>query len=529
MAGEIAPFARRRVPRRAALRAAAARAARGRPDRPSVAEAGPLRAPRAATLPGDTPSSRWRASRSTRWRWGPVHAGIIEPGHFRFQCHGEHVFHLEISLGYQHRGVEADARWAAHAPHPRARRVRSPATPSSATPSRRRGRWRRSPARGPAARGRAAGRRAGARAARQPRRRPRRARGRRRRTSRPRRYCGALRAEFLNALAEICGNRFGRGLVVPGGVRFDLPDDAAARLAARVQDAWERVDAAAGLFFRSPSVRDRTDGAGTVDRETAANLGLVGPAARASGLAVDARRSHPFPPYDARPIPVVTGEDGDVQARAWVRFEEARHSAQFVVGALSTLPPGPVRAEVGPLAPGRITVSLVEGWRGEICHAVTTGPDGRFARYKVVDPSFHDWMGLQLACAASRSPTSRSATRASTSPTAGTIYERTGKMSGILRTPPAARARPSPIPRGRPASPSASAGGRRSAPERCRERLPRVRGGLPHRGHHRAARRAASRSTPARASSAASARRPATTAPSSSRATSGSPRGAARS
>jgi Ni,Fe-hydrogenase III large subunit len=89
--------------------------------------------------------------------------------------------------------------------------------------------------------------------------------------------------------------------------------------------------------------------------------------------------------------------DGDVHARAWVRFEEARHSALFVVGALSTLPPGPVGVEVGPLAPGRMTVSLVEGWRGEICHAVVTGPDGRFTRYEIVDPSFHDWMGLQVA------------------------------------------------------------------------------------------------------------------------------------
>ncbi|HSM93143.1 MAG TPA: hydrogenase, partial [Anaeromyxobacteraceae bacterium] len=128
-----------------------------------------------------------------------------------------------------------------------------------------------------------------------------------------------------------------------------------------------------------------------------ARLGMVGPAARASGLGVDARRSHPFPPYDARPIPVVVGEDGDVHARAWVRFEEARHSALFVVGALSTLPPGPVRVEVGPPASGRMTVSLVEGWRGEICHAVVTGADGRFTRYEIVDPSFHDWMGLQVA------------------------------------------------------------------------------------------------------------------------------------
>jgi len=327
---------------------------------------------------------------------GPVHAGIIEPGHFRFQCHGEHVFHLEISLGYQHRGVQrlldggpsrrtmalvesiagdtavghalASARaqeaLAGATPPPRAAALRAVALELERL------------ANHVGDLGALAGDVAFLPTASQ---------------------CGALRAEFLNALAEICGNRFGRGLVIPGGVRFDLPDDAAARLAGRVQDAWERVELSAGLFFRSPSVRDRTDGTGTVTRETAASLGLVGPAARASGLDVDSRRSHPFPPYDTRPVPQVLGEDGDVHARAWVRFEEARHSALFVVSVLSTLPPGPLLVEPGPLSPSRIAVSLVECWRGELCHAVTTGEDGRFARYEVVDPSFHDWMGLQLA------------------------------------------------------------------------------------------------------------------------------------
>jgi len=327
---------------------------------------------------------------------GPVHAGIIEPGHFRFQCHGEHVFHLEIALGYQHRGVErlleggptrrtaplvesiagdtaighavASARaqeaLAGVTPPPRACALRAVALELERL------------ANHVGDLGALAGDVAFLPTA---------------------SWCGALRAEFLNALAEICGNRFGRGLVVPGGVRLDLPDDAATRLAARVQEAWDRVDAAAGLFFRAPSVRDRTEGTGVLSRETAASLGLVGPCARASGLPVDVRRSHPWPPYDTRRIPIEVGEGGDVQARAQVRFEESRHSAAFVVGLLSTLPAGPTSVEVGPLAPGRLAVSLVEGWRGEICHAVATGADGRFARYKVVDPSFHDWMGLQLA------------------------------------------------------------------------------------------------------------------------------------
>ncbi|HSN13985.1 MAG TPA: NADH-quinone oxidoreductase subunit C, partial [Anaeromyxobacteraceae bacterium] len=327
---------------------------------------------------------------------GPVHAGIIEPGHFRFQCHGEHVFHLEIALGYQHRGVEPlleegpDRRTATLVESIAGDTAIGHALASARAQEALAGLT--VPARALALRGVALELERlanhvgdlGALAndiAFLP----------------TASWCGALRAEFLNALAELCGNRFGRGLVIPGGVRLDLPDDAAARLAARMQDAWERVDAAAGVFFRSPSVRDRTEGTGGLTKETAAQLGLVGPCARAAGLRVDVRRSHPFPPYDVRRIPVELSETGDVHARAAVRLEEARHSAAFVVGVLSTLPPGPVAVEPAPLAPGRLAVSLVEGWRGELCHAVATGADGRFARYKVVDPSFHDWMGLQLA------------------------------------------------------------------------------------------------------------------------------------
>jgi Ni,Fe-hydrogenase III large subunit len=327
---------------------------------------------------------------------GPVHAGIIEPGHFRFQCHGEHVFHLEIALGFQHRGVEPlleggpSRRTTAIAESIAGDTVVGHATASARAVEALAGG--RAPPRAAALRavalelerlanhvgdlGALAGDVAYLPTA---------------------SYCGALRAEFLNALAELCGNRFGRALVVPGGVRFDLDDDAAARLAGRVEAAWGGVSHAAGLFFRSPSVRDRTDGTGTVSREVAASLGLVGLAARASGLPLDARRSHPYPPWDAHRLPIELSDAGDVHARAWVRFEEARHSAAFVVSVLSSLPPGPVRTALGPPAAGRLAVSLVEGWRGEICHAVTTGPDGRFRRYKVVDPSFRNWMGLQLA------------------------------------------------------------------------------------------------------------------------------------
>jgi Ni,Fe-hydrogenase III large subunit len=348
------------------------------------------------TIPGDTPFFQVAGPEVHEVAVGPVHAGIIEPGHFRFQCHGEHVFHLEISLGYQHRAIE---RMLLGGPTRRTTVLVETIAGDTAV--------------GHAlASARALEGLAGVEA-------PPRAAVLRAVALELERlanhvgdlgalandvgylptasYCGALRADYLNALAEVCGNRFGRGIVVPGGVRFDLPADAALRLAERLAATLEKVEEAAGLFFRSPSVRNRADGTGVLATDQAVLVGMVGPAARASGLAVDVRRSHPFAPYDASRFEAVTSATGDVFARALVRIEEARVSARLVDGWLRELPPGPVRAALPALAPDRLVVSLVEGWRGELCHAVTTGGDGRFARYKVVDASFHDWMGLQLA------------------------------------------------------------------------------------------------------------------------------------
>jgi Ni,Fe-hydrogenase III large subunit len=151
------------------------------------------------------------------------------------------------------------------------------------------------------------------------------------------------------------------------------------------------------ILFESASVRNRFDGTGVVPRETAAELGLVGPAARACGLSRDVRRDHATGAFRFLHVPTVTGETGDVFARAWVRRLEAERSAEFVVRELRSLPEGPVRIACPPPRPGRMVVSLTEGWRGEICHHVETDGDGAFLRYKLVDPSFHNWMGLALA------------------------------------------------------------------------------------------------------------------------------------
>ena len=154
---------------------------------------------------------------------------------------------------------------------------------------------------------------------------------------------------------------------------------------------------AVNLLWDAPSVRSRFENAGPVSRETALELGLVGVAARASGVERDVRAQFPSGIYRFAQIPVSSYHTGNVFARAHVRWMEIQRSIAFIFDQLKALPDGPVRAEIGPLAANHAVVSLTEGWRGEICHVALTDAAGKFAHYKVVDPSFHNWMGLALA------------------------------------------------------------------------------------------------------------------------------------
>ena len=349
-----------------------------------------------ATLPGEYPFFRVEGEEVHEVAVGPVHAGIIEPGHFRFQCHGERVFHLEIVLGYQHRGVEAALRGG---PDRRSLAIAESIAGDTAVGH--------GLAYVKAVEGLAGG---------APTARAMALRGVGLELERMANhvgdlgmlandvgflptasYCGALRADFLNVSAELCGSRFGRSLVVPGGVKADVGAAEARALAGRVRASWKRTRDAAALLFESPSARARFEGTGTVSRETALALGLVGPCARASGVDRDVRRDHAFGIYRFVHVPVTTGDTGDVHARALVRLLEAERSAEFVASQLENLPEGAARAPVGALSPHRLVVSLVEGWRGEIAHVASTDAAGRFDHYKVKDPSFHDWFGLAMA------------------------------------------------------------------------------------------------------------------------------------
>jgi Ni,Fe-hydrogenase III large subunit len=210
-------------------------------------------------------------------------------------------------------------------------------------------------------------------------------------------YCGRLRGEFLNATALLCGSRFGRGLMRPGGVGFGLDAGRAGQLRDRLAAALRDVGGAVELLWETPSVQARFEDTGRLTRKACEDLGLVGVAARACGVDQDVRRDHPSGVFRFAQIPVSTCATGDVFARAYVRWLEIQRSGEFLRRQLANVRPGVDRVAIGALRPSALNVSLVEGWRGEICHVAITDDQGRFAAYKVVDPSFHNWFGLALA------------------------------------------------------------------------------------------------------------------------------------
>jgi Ni,Fe-hydrogenase III large subunit len=327
---------------------------------------------------------------------GPVHAGIIEPGHFRFQCHGEEILHLEIQLGYQHRGIEQ--LLPAQKPAQQLVLIESIAGDSviahttafcsaveslaGFSPS-----LREQAIRGIAAEleriamhlstlsgistdiGFAL----------------------------PAAAFGALRTAVINLTAEICGNRFGRGWIIPGGVRFDMVPsliDRARHVLAEVLAKFPDIEA---LLFNSPSALARMEETGVVTIKQARAVPLVGLAARASGVPCDVRADFPYGIYRYSSIPSPTLDSGDVYARAKLRALEVSNSIQFIFEQLDNLPAPKLKRMLADLAPNSFTIALTEGHRGEIAHVLFTDGNGRISQVKIKDPSFHNWHGVALA------------------------------------------------------------------------------------------------------------------------------------
>ena len=328
---------------------------------------------------------------------GPVHAGVIEPGHFRFQCHGETVYHLEISLGYQHRGVE---RTLAGGPWPLTPHQME--TLSGDTTLGHMGSYCRmiedlagisAPPRGQAIRGIAAelermanhigdiGAMSGDVG-----------------FLPTMSYCGRIRGDVLNMTAVLCGNRFGRGLVVPGGTAWDIDSRLCDNLLKRLDAVEKDATSAIELLFDTPSVLARFENTGKVSLDDARRIGLVGPAARACGLGQDVRYQYPYGIYNYVTAQMYTWQSGDCFARAYIRWLEIQESIAFIREVMRALPSGETRQVWdGHMQHDRMSVSLTEGWRGEICHVAGTDSSGKLAFYKIVDPSFHNWFGLTLA------------------------------------------------------------------------------------------------------------------------------------
>lgn len=330
---------------------------------------------------------------------GPIHAGIIEPGHFRFICNGEQIMHLEIQLGYQHRGIEqlflqkkkllerttlaeniaGDTTvghttafvnlWetlCGYVPDESLHYTRTLALELERIAIH-----------------------TGDLAA----------------------ICadiayqlgnsvyGRLRTPMVNFFQQWGGNRLAKGLIRAGKANFPFTPDLANDLN-KVFDAYEPdFDEITEKLFKLPSALSRMEKTGMVSYEEVFTIGTVGMAARMSGLNRDIRLSHPFNLYGKTIIhePVMK-HHGDVYSRAQIRKEEINQSISYIKKLLTNVPQFNKPEQVS-MVPGneKFVISLVEGWRGEICHCAITNEVGELIVYKIKDPSFHNWMALAQA------------------------------------------------------------------------------------------------------------------------------------
>lgn len=325
---------------------------------------------------------------------GPVHAGIIEPGHFRFQAVGEDVLRLEERLGYVHKGIEKIAVDRDPAGLARlAGRVSGDSTVAHA--------W---------AACQAMERAAGC----EP---PARASDLRAILSERERVanhlgdigaicndvgfayahvqCGRLREQWQRRSHELFGHRLMMDAVVPGGVAVNLDSAAIGELGKDHQSLRESVRPVFDIVEDHPSLEDRLKDTGRLATDDARALGCTGYVGKASGLGFDLRRDSPYPPYDRLDVEVPVLSAGDVAARVQVRIREIHASLALMDQLLAGLSPGPVLTAL-PLPPAGATgIGLVEGWRGEILSYIRFGEAGRVARFFPRDPSWFTWPALE--------------------------------------------------------------------------------------------------------------------------------------
>jgi len=329
---------------------------------------------------------------------GPIHAGIIEPGHFRFICNGEQILHLEIQLGYQHRGIEQQMLrkkkllqrailaesiagdtvvghttafshvWESLCGIKVSRDIKFSRTIALELE------------RMAVHTGDLSG------------------------------VCtdiayqlgssvfGRLRTPIINFMLEWGGNRLSKGLIRPGRNQFPFTPELARRLATILNIFEPDFLEMNQQLFKLPSALSRFERTGVVLYNDVLSIGTVGMAARMSGLNRDIRSSHPFSLYPELNHEPIIKHHGDVYSRVQIRKAEVKQSMQYIRELIQNVPE---ISETEPVfkspKPNSFTLSLVEGWRGEICHCAITDDRGELILYKVKDPSFHNWLALALA------------------------------------------------------------------------------------------------------------------------------------
>ena len=327
---------------------------------------------------------------------GPVHAGIIEPGHFRFSVVGEHVLRLEERLGYTHKGIEK--RFEAMSLLDGARlagRVSGDSTVAYA--------WAYAMALEGMARVDPPLRAVWLRALLLER-------------ERIANHLGdlgnlgndgglafglaqfsRLKEDLLRLNERVFGRRYLMDLVVPGGVAFNINSAGAALLLAQETSLGEELRTLRRIYEDHAGLQDRFIACGSLAPDLAAKLGVVGLAARASGNAIDARLYPGLAPYDALDPQIALRRTGDVAARVDIRFEEIFESLKLVRRILANLPETETAAGIAPPPQGAFGLGWVEGWRGEVFVALESGPDGEIRRCHPHDPSWQNWPAIEHA------------------------------------------------------------------------------------------------------------------------------------
>jgi Ni,Fe-hydrogenase III large subunit len=329
---------------------------------------------------------------------GPVHAGIIEPGHFRFVCNGEQILHLEIQLGYQHRGIEQlflDRKKLIQ----RITLAESIAGDSvvghttaftylwesfSGTLSDNNVLLSRTIAQELERIAMHTGDLSA--------------------------ICtdvayqlgssvfGRLRTPVINFFQEWCGNRLAKGLIRTGYNPFPFNNELAERLN-KILDHFEPEFVEMNNELSSlPTSLSRFERTGMLKYEQLLEIGTVGMSARMNALSRDIRNSHPYGLYDELNHEPILKHHGDVYSRVQIRREEVRQSVSYIRHLLNHITdPVLTDSQSNKLNPATFGISLTEGWRGEVCHAAITDEKGELLIYKIKDPSFHNWLALALA------------------------------------------------------------------------------------------------------------------------------------